>query len=244
MVGAHATLHGRTPPTQGCSAPRPLGACGACADGGAARRDAVGIPALMVWSIHPSVLDQRACTSMGLHATGAALQRDPMWRGVGRLHGCDRRLAFQTCGFDHFQALDSTESTSARQVRKSKPGFGLVAKPAHPVWTPLRGGGASDRRKKSSRKPARAFATTIGKGLLSGPRDLFVEMNTDRINRPRRSARHACLPQRDRIVATRPDPTQACYISEAWTAQVAVPHTMPCPGLARGHATPEVSYGS
>jgi hypothetical protein len=243
MIGAHGTLHGRAPPVQGCSAPRLGGACGARADGGATRRDAVRIPALMVWSIRASFHDQTACSSMGLDGTCVTLQRDPMWRGVGRLHGGERRLALQTCGLDRFQALDSTESTFARQVRKFEPGFGLVARPAHPTGPPSEGVALQAVEKTSRRKLARAVATTIAKGLLSGSCVLFVEMTAERISRRVEVQGMPAYHKHDGTVATRGDQTQVRHHSGAQAARGAVRQSMPCPGLAHGPATLEISYG-
>ena len=136
--------------------------------------------------------------------------------GFGRVGPLSRRLRSERG--EPFQAVPSAELSSAGHLGKFEPGFGLVAKPAHPPGPPLGGTAASGRRKKSGPKPARALATAIGKGLSSGPHAQIVEMTAQRISRPRGGARHAHLPQSNQNVAVRENQPQICNLSEAWTA--------------------------
>ena len=153
VLGAHATPHGRALSSWRCSAPRSGGACGACVDGGAARRDAVGGRQCSLFVMYCSGCAWTAQNSTWPCTACAAWQRASDARvGFGRVRTLSRRLHCERG--ERFQAVPRAQVSTAGHLGKFEPGFGLVAKPAHPLWNPLRGGGASGRRKKSGPKPA------------------------------------------------------------------------------------------
>ena len=156
VLGAHATPHGRALSSRRCSAPRSGGARGACVDGGAARRDAVGGRQCSLIVMYCSGCAWTAQNTAWPCTACAAWQRASDARvGFGRVGPLSHRLRSERGEpFQAAAAVPSAELSSAGHVGKFEPGFGLVAKPAHPLWNPLRGGGASGRRKKSGPKPA------------------------------------------------------------------------------------------